>query len=95
MQNLNNAIIGIYKIISPSGKIYIGQSINIHKRWSAYKNIKYVKQPRISNSVLKYGIENHKFEIIEECSLEDLDTRETYWKQHYINVLGWKQVLFC
>jgi len=95
MQNLNNAIIGIYKITSPSGKIYIGQSINIHKRWSAYKNIKYVKQPRISNSVLKYGIENHRFEIIEECLLEELDKQETYWKQYYINKLGWDKMLFC
>jgi predicted GIY-YIG superfamily endonuclease len=24
---------GIYKITSPSGKIYIGQSIDIEKRW--------------------------------------------------------------
>jgi hypothetical protein len=27
----------------------------------------------------KYGLENFSFEIIEECSKEDLDSRERYW----------------
>ena len=30
-------ITGIYKITSPSNKIYIGQSKNIYSRWNAYK----------------------------------------------------------
>ena len=29
-------MIGIYKITSPSGKVYIGQSINIEERWYKY-----------------------------------------------------------
>lgn len=32
-------ICGIYKITSPSGKVYIGQSNNIIKRWITYKSI--------------------------------------------------------
>lgn len=35
----NIPITGIYKIISPTGKIYIGQSIDIEKRWKAYKRL--------------------------------------------------------
>ena len=31
-------MIGVYKIISPNNKIYIGQSINIEKRWGQYIN---------------------------------------------------------
>jgi len=31
----------------------------------------------------KYGIENFKFEIIEECSDEEVDTREIYWIDYY------------
>ena len=31
--------IGIYKITSPTRKIYIGQSINIEKRQSQYRNL--------------------------------------------------------
>jgi hypothetical protein len=30
-------MIGIYKIINPNGRIYIGQSTNIEVRWSKYK----------------------------------------------------------
>jgi hypothetical protein len=32
-------MIGIYKIINPKGKTYIGQSINIEKRWNGYKKL--------------------------------------------------------
>lgn len=32
---------------------------------------------------MKYGPENHIFEIIEECQEELLLERETFWKLHY------------
>ena len=64
-------IIGIYKITSPSGKIYIGQSININKRQENYRFPSSLKfQIKLRRSFQKYGPENHKFEIIEECFLE-------------------------
>jgi group I intron endonuclease len=78
-------ICGIYKIISPSNKVYIGQSKDIKKRWRDYKYSK--TQIRLNRSFEKYGIENHIFEIIEECSLEDLNTKENYYQVYY-NVLG-------
>ena len=28
---------GIYKITSPTGRIYIGQSVDIYYRWNDYK----------------------------------------------------------
>jgi group I intron endonuclease len=90
--------IGIYKIISPSGKIYIGQSINIEERRKHYLNLNKCKhQPKIYNSLRKHSIENHIFEIIEECSLEQLNERETYWKQYYLNLVNgdWSKMLFC
>lgn len=31
-------MIGIYKITSPLNKVYIGQAINIDKRWEQYIN---------------------------------------------------------
>lgn len=79
-------IIGIYKITSPTTKIYIGQSINISDRFYKYKNLKCKSQPKIYRSLNKYGPENHIFEIIEECSLELLDEREIYWKKYYNSV---------
>lgn len=86
-------ICGIYKIISPSNKIYIGQSINIKKRFKQYKNKHLGKQVRLKHSFEKYGIENHTFEIIEECEIELLNEKERYWQEYY-DVLG-KQGLNC
>jgi group I intron endonuclease len=79
-------MIGIYKITSPSNKIYIGQSVNIETRFRKYKYLNCKRQTYLYNSFQKYGVENHKFEIIEECSLEQLNEREIYWG-NYFNVL--------
>lgn len=77
----------IYKITSPSGKVYIGQTIDSVKRFSKYKKGCCKKQTRLNNSFLKYGFENHKIEIIEECDVDLLNDRERYWQDYY-NVLG-------
>lgn len=57
-------ISGIYKITSPNGSIYIGLSTDIYYRIYNYKKLRCKAQHKIYNSLLKYGIENHKFEII-------------------------------
>ena len=77
-------IIGIYKIVSTSGKIYIGQSTDINNRKKQYLKNYPNNQPKIQNSISKYTFENHKFDIIEECSLELLNERETFWKSYYL-----------
>ena len=77
-------ITGIYKIESPSGRIYIGQAVDITRRFKEYKNIKKSKlQIKLHRSFNKYGIENHKFEIVEETISEDLNNRERYWQEFY------------
>ena len=78
-------MIGIYKITNPNGKIYIGQTVNIEKRFKEYKNIHATLKPQIKiyNSLKKYGPENHKFEIIEECFLDQLNEREIYWGMYF------------
>ena len=66
-------MIGIYKITSPTNKIYIGQSTNIKQRWNDYnKMIRCKRQTRLYNSLKKYGPKNHIFEILEECSESQL-----------------------
>lgn len=73
-------MIGIYKITSPSGKIYIGQSINIEKRFTYYYRLACKSQPKLYNSFQKHGVENHVFEIIENCEIKDLNERERYYQ---------------
>src|SRR5690606_15593507 len=75
---------GIYKITNPKGRVYVGQSINIKNRWNYYRlYFKYSNQPKLINSFLKYGIESHIFEVIEECLVSQLNERERYWQDHY------------
>jgi group I intron endonuclease len=80
-------MIGIYKITSPSNKIYIGQSINIERRFKNYNSLSQTKkQVMLHYSFKKHGIDNHLFEIIEQCNIESLNKRERYWQDYY-NVL--------
>jgi len=74
---------GIYKITSPAGKIYIGQSLDIHKRWQQYKKPFFQKQYKLYYSIQKYGYENHIFTILEECVESDLNIRERFWQDFY------------
>lgn len=76
-------MIGIYKITSPTNKIYIGQSINIEKRRDMYINNNCKNQRKLHASLVKYGFNNHVFEIIEECEEHLLNEREEYWIEFY------------
>ena len=86
-------MVGIYKITSPSGKIYIGQSVNILSRINKYKNAKCITQPIILKSILKYGWESHLFEIVLECEKSELNEKERYY-QELFNCIG-KNGLNC
>ena len=89
MKKQKNDIIGIYKITNPKGKVYIGKSINVNKRIDSYKySSRIEKQHKIRNSINKYGLSNHKFELIEECKESDLDKREIYWINKFNSVEG-------
>lgn len=80
IRNNKNPIIGIYKITSPTGCINIGQAIDIENRFSYYKRLACEGQPRLYNSLKKYSIKNHTFEIIHLCSEEELN----YWEDFYV-----------
>lgn len=73
-------LIGIYKITSPKNHVYIGQSIDIEQRFKIYKKLHCKAQKKLYSSFLKYGIENHNFEIISTCDIESLNILE----KHYI-----------
>lgn len=76
-------ICGIYKYTSPSNKCYIGQSVNINQRINEHKNFKKYKNPKFYNAIRKYGWNNFKFEIVEQCKPEELNNREIYWISFY------------
>jgi group I intron endonuclease len=79
-------ITGIYRITSPSGKSYIGQSVNVEKRLSKYRNYGTTAQPAIHRSLLKYGFENHTVEVLQECSQSELNDYEEYYIDYYNTV---------
>lgn len=80
-------MIGIYKITNPKGKVYIGQSKVIEKRFTQYKNPQpYHVGKKLLNSLNKYGIENHSIDILEECKVEELNEKESYYIQLYNSV---------
>ena len=87
-------MIGIYKINNLiNGKIYIGQSVNIFRRYQehlragqpekySHKKDRDINLP-IHKAMQKYGVQNFSLTILEECSKEKLDQKEKYWISFY------------
>lgn len=68
-------VAGIYKITSPSGRVYIGQAADLYKRFHHYRRGHCKRQPLLFNSFSKYGFDNHKFEVL-YSNVQDLDNLE-------------------
>ena len=97
----------IYKITNlVNGKMYIGQTRRrLKDRWAQHKRS--ARDPRggwnkqhIHNAMSKHGIENFTIECVEECAVEELDERETYWinrldtfRKGYNEIVGGKRPL--
>lgn len=91
---------GIYKITNLiNGKCYIGQSVDILRRWRNHKETsknssKEAYEYPLYRAFRKYGIENFSFEILEECKKEELDIKETFYINKYNSLdEGYNQVL--
>lgn len=76
-------VCGIYKIVNPLGKIYIGASKNIIQRYFKYKTLNFKYQRLMLESIELYGWDNHIMTVIEECLEEDLLCRERHWQLHF------------
>lgn len=76
-------MIGIYKITSPSKRVYVGQSVNIEKRFKRYRSHDCKGQVRLYASIKKYGHEKHIFEILCECEVAELNAKERYYQELY------------
>ena len=75
-------MIGIYKITEKENPnmFYIGKSNNIERRFKEHIQKSYA-QSRIpfDDYISKKGKDAFNYEILEECSLEELNQKEAYW----------------
>lgn len=70
-------IIGIYKITcTANGKSYIGQSIDIKRRFNQHKR---TPPARMREDFQNFGVDAFKFEILEECAANERDKKETFY----------------
>lgn len=76
--------VGIYKIENKlNGNVYIGQSVNIERRWQDHKKRRKDSSSIIGRAFLKHGISNFDFSVIEMCLKDELNDREIHWITHY------------
>lgn len=82
-------MVGIYKITSPTGKVYIGQSWNLTKRCSSYSRVECTGQPKLYSSLLKHGWTSHTFEVVHQLpidvSQDVLDRYEILYWQYQVD----------
>lgn len=88
-------VCGIYKITNQkTGECYIGQAVDIRKRWYDHvKAIIGIDTPvgnRLYAAAQEYGLNDFSFELLEECEGKDLDKKEKYFIELYqANVFGY------
>jgi group I intron endonuclease len=79
---------GIYMFTNKTtGDIYVGQSIDLRKRFLNYFNLSYINRRNelvINRALIKYGYSNFSLTVLEYCDKSDLDIRE----QHYFDTLN-------
>lgn len=80
---------GIYKITNLiNNQIYIGQARDLSRRIYEHKYRSFKENTSDYNSAIgtairEYGLDNFNIEIIENCSIEELDEKERYWIKYY------------
>ena len=77
--------IGIYKITNlKNNKVYIGQTTNFHQRkLDHFKATSINQRPIELHGEIQKDKNNFAMTLIEECSIEELDSREKYWTDLY------------
>ena len=79
---------GIYKITNLENQMcYVGQAVDLSSRWKQHIKRGIGAEPATRNklypAMLAIGVENFSFEVIEECSRDELDAREDYWQDYF------------
>lgn len=83
-----NTKMGIYKITNLfTDQSYIGQSVDVYKRWTdhckAGLGIDTPVGNRLYQKMCSDGLQNFTFELLCECSKEELDEKERYFIDLY------------
>lgn len=78
---------GVYKLTNlKNQKVYIGQAANLADRWKDHiKAGLGIDTPNnmLYMAMMKDGVENFTFEVLEECERSDLNDREKYYISFY------------
>lgn len=95
---MNQELLGtIYKITNLiNNKVYIGQTKQYYlDRWSQHKSHAKtgLSNHKLARALRKYGEENFIIEIVEQCSYEELDEKETYWIEYYDSIKNGYNIL--
>lgn len=85
---------GIYRITCLlDNKSYIGQAVSIGERFKQHIKCGLgidTPQNKLYQAMMKQGVENFTFEVIEECPSSELNKQEKYWIEFYqSNIYGY------
>ena len=81
-------VCGIYKITNQKDQLsYIGQSVDIAKRWKEHaKSGLGIDTPagnKLYKAILKDGLNSFSWELLETCERDELDEKEQYYIDLY------------
>ena len=80
-------MIGIYSWRNKlNNKRYIGQSIDIERRKKQHIASIGQYNTKLSQALLKYGLDNFEFTVLEETTIDNLNAREQYWIHYYDSI---------
>lgn len=69
----------IYKYTGPSGKSYIGQTVQSLRDRAGHKGKLYAGCPHFYPAIKKYGFENFSVEVLGEYPVDQLNSKERYF----------------
>jgi len=82
LRSIPKDIVCIYKIQSPSGKVYIGSTLDLRGRIKHYISFDCKAQRKLFFSFKKYGLISHTLTIIHVC-----DKNELFFKEREYGIL--------
>jgi group I intron endonuclease len=75
-------VAGVYTITHDSGKLYVGSSVDVRRRWQAHRrDLRRTSHPNrhLQAAWSKHGESAFTFAVVEECAPELLIEREQWW----------------